>query len=155
MMRNVAQRTGIILSSYQFTRKMIKRNALHEYQGTSLISVPGKVYTKVLQQRLKKYVEETLTEEQAGFRGERGTVDQLFLIRQLSEKFFEKSRMIYNNFVDYRQAFDSVWQQGLWQVLRNYGIPEKMVKLLENLYSKTVNAVRVDGEVTEYYSESQ
>jgi len=82
-------------------------------------------------------------------------VDQLFLIRQLSEKFFEKSRMIYNNFVDYRQAFDSVWQQGLWQVLRNYGIPEKMVKLLENLYSKTVNAVRVDGEVTEYYSESQ
>jgi len=63
--------------------------------------------------------------------------------------------MIYNNFVDYRQAFDSVWQQGLWQVLRNYGIPEKMVKLLENLYSKTVNAVRVDGEVTEYYSESQ
>ena len=82
-------------------------------------------------------------------------MDQLFLIRQLSEKFFEKSRMIYNNFVDYRQAFDSVWQQGLWQVLRNYGIPEKMVKLLENLYSKTVNAVRVDGEVTEYYSESQ
>jgi len=93
-MRSVAQRTGIILSSYQFTRKMIKRNALHEYQGTSLISVPGKVYTKVLQQRLQKYVEGTLTEEQAGFRAVRGTVDQLLVIRQLSEKFFEKNRIL-------------------------------------------------------------
>ena len=59
------------------------------------------------------------------------------MIRGLSEKFFEKNRTIYNNVVDYRQTFDSVWQQGLWHVLMNYGIPEKMVKLLEDLYNKT------------------
>jgi len=77
----------------------------------------------------------------AGFRAGRGTVDPLFVIRQLSEKFFEKNRIIYNNFTNYRQAFDSVWQQGSWQVLRNYGIPENMVKLLEDLYNTRSSAV--------------
>jgi len=32
-----------------------------------LLSILGKVFTKVLQLRMKKYVEESLAEEQAGF----------------------------------------------------------------------------------------
>jgi len=78
-------------------------------------------------------------------------MDQLFVVRQLSEKYFEKNRTLYNNFIDFKQAFDSVWQQGLWQVLRNYGVPEELVALLEDLYSKSVSAVRVDGELTEWF----
>jgi len=58
---------------------------------------------------------------------------------------------LYNNFIDFKQAFGSVWQKGLWQVLRNYGIPEELVVLLENLYSKSLSAVRVDGELTEKF----
>src|SRR6218665_3543904 len=55
--------------------------------------------------------------------------------------------------IDFRQAFDSVWQQGLWQVglLRNYGIPEELVELLEDMYSKSLSAVRVDGELTKWF----
>ena len=123
----------------------------NNYRGISLLSVPGKVYTRVLQQRMKRYVEDIVAEEQAGFRYGRGTVDQLFVIRQLSEKFFEKNRTLYNNFIDFKQAFDSVWQLGLWKVLRNYGIPEKLVVLLEDMYRKSVSAVRVDGELTDWF----
>jgi len=39
---------------------------------------------------------------------------------------------MYNNSIDFKQAFDSVWQRGLQQVLQNNGIPEKLVNLLEN-----------------------
>jgi len=38
-------------------------------------------------------------------------VDQIFVIIQLAEKFFEKYRVPYNNFIDFKQAFDSVWQR--------------------------------------------
>lgn len=123
----------------------------NNYRGISLLSVPGKVYTRILQQRMKRYVEDIVAEEQAGFRVGRGTVDQLFVIRQLSEKFSEKNRTLYNNFIDFKQAFDSVWQLGLWKVLRNYGIPEQLVILLEDMYSKSASAVRVDGELTEWF----
>jgi len=74
------------------------------------------------------------------------------VIRQLAEKYFEKNRTLYNNFIDFKQAFDSVWQQGLWQLLRNNGISQDLVLLLEDLYSKSVSAVRVDGELTEWFS---
>lgn len=121
------------------------------YRGISLLSVPGKVYTRILQQRLKRYVDEVVAEEQAGFRAGRGTMDQIFTIRQIAEKYFEKNRTLYNNFIDFKQAFDSVWQQGLWQVLRNFGIPEELVVLLEDMYSKTLSAVRVDGELTDWF----
>lgn len=127
------------------------RSDCSNYRGISLLSTPGKVYTRILQQRLRRYVERVVAEEQAGFRTGRGTIDQLFVIRQLSEKFFEKNRSLYNNFIDFRQAFDSVWQEGLWQVLRNFGIPEELVELLEDLYSKSMSAVRVDGELTEWF----
>ena len=84
------------------------------YRGISLLSIPSKVFTKVVQQRLKRYVESCLTEEQAGFRPEKSTKDQLFVIRQISKKYFDRNRTLYNNFIDFKQAFDSVWQQGLW-----------------------------------------
>ena len=55
------------------------------YLAISLLSVTGKVCTKVLQQRLKRYVEEEImSEEQAGFRKGRGTMEKIFVIRQLS-----------------------------------------------------------------------
>ena len=41
---------------------------------------------------------------------------------------------------------------GLWQVMRHYGIPERLVWLLENLYSKCTSAVRVDGELTDWFN---
>jgi hypothetical protein len=121
------------------------------YRGISLLSVPGKVFNKMIQQRLKQYVNNVVSEEQAGFRQGRGTIDQIFVIRQLAEKYTEHNKVLYNNFIDFKQAFDSVWQQGLWQVLRHYGIPEKMVRLLEKLYDRAVSAVRVDHELTEWF----
>lgn len=122
------------------------------YRGISLLSIPGKIYTKILQQRLRKYAEEILGEEQAGFRMGRSTIDQIFTIRQIIEKYSAANKKVYHNFIDFRQAFDSIWQEGLWQALRFYGIPEKLVTLLEKLYSKSLSAVRVDGELTDWFS---
>ena len=135
MMENARQTGGkVVITSTWKGEKMNCSN----YRGISLLSIPSEVYTKMLQQRLKRRVEEIVAEEQAGLRTRRGTMDQIFVIRHLWEKFLEKNRTLYNNFVDCQQAFDTVWQSGLWQVLWNYGIPEKLVTLLEDiLYSKT------------------
>src|SRR6218665_3332833 len=125
------------------------RAVCSNYRAISLLSVPGKVYTKVLQQRWKRDVEESMSEEQAGFRKGRGTTDQIFVIMQLSEKHIKQNRTLYNNLIDYKQAFDSVWQVGLWRVMRYCGVPEELVTLIEDLYSKS--AVRIEGELTEWF----
>jgi len=51
----------------------------------------------------------------------------------------------------FRKAFDSVWRKGLWGVMRHYGDPEKIARILENAYKDTFSAVRVNGELSEWF----
>jgi len=57
-------------------------------------------------------------------------------------------------YVDFRSAFDSVDRQSLWLLLRSKGIPEKILQLLEDLYSNTFSCVRVDGELSPLFETS-
>merc|ERR1712035_290651 len=47
------------------------------YRGISLLSIVGKVYERVLIERIRKGTEEVIGEEQCGFRRGRGCVDQV------------------------------------------------------------------------------
>ena len=53
--------------------------------------------------------------------------------------------------INFRSAFDSVDRQCLWLLLRSKGIPEKILQLLEDLYSNTFSCVRVDGELSPWF----
>jgi len=56
----------------------------NNYRGISLLNIPGKVYTFLLMHRLGQCVGGQLHEAQCGFRGGRGTIDAMFVLRQLS-----------------------------------------------------------------------
>ncbi len=45
------------------------------------LSIPGKVYGKVIIERVHRLTEEKISEEQGGFRKRRGCVDQIFSFR--------------------------------------------------------------------------
>ena len=62
------------------------------YRGISLLTLPGKVFCSILHNRMKKQTEEMLSESQAGFRSGRSTVDQLFTLRQITEKLQGSSK---------------------------------------------------------------
>jgi len=100
------------------------------YRGISLLSDCGKVMTSILFERLKQRTEEILSEAQAIFRPRRSTIDQLFTLRRLAEKFCEFSRHLYVCYVNFKKAFGSVWQIGLWKVIRFLGYADKIVRLL-------------------------
>jgi len=43
-----------------------------------------------------------------GFRPNRSTIDNIFIVRQIMEKCHEFNIELHNVFIDYAQAFDSV-----------------------------------------------
>ena len=49
-----------------------------------------------------------IDESQFGYMPGRGTVDTIFIIRQLQEKYIGKNRKLYFGFVDLEKAFDRV-----------------------------------------------
>jgi len=121
------------------------------YRTIALISHLSKVLLLIMLQRLKVSLEPHLSEEQGGFRSDRSTVQQILTLRLIAEKYRERSRPVYNCFVDYTKAFDSVWQEGLWAVLQSYRVPCKLVRLLKNLYDNSKLAVLVDKSVGEWF----
>ena len=56
-------------------------------RGISLLSVPGKVYGRVLTERLMEVTEGKVSEEQGGFRKGKGCVDQMFAIKIIVEEY--------------------------------------------------------------------
>ena len=56
------------------------------YRTVALISHASKVTLKILQERLKQYVNGELPDVQAGFRKGRGTRDQIVIIHWIVEK---------------------------------------------------------------------
>ncbi len=72
-----------------------RRGDCGSYRGISLLSVPGKVYGKVITERVHRLIEEKISEEQGGFRKERGCVYQIFSFRMAVEKSIrEKEKTI-------------------------------------------------------------
>ena len=52
------------------------RRLCGNYRGISLLSIPGKVFARILLNRLTTHAESFLPEAQCGFRPNRGTVDR-------------------------------------------------------------------------------
>ena len=46
-------------------------------------------------------------------------------------------------FVDFSKAFDTVGRTGLWQLLREYGCPEKFTTMIEALHTGMMANVSV------------
>ena len=62
-----------------------------------------------------------LPDVQAGFRKGRGTRDQIANILWIMEKAREFQKNIYFCFIDYAKAFDCVYHNKLWKILKEMG----------------------------------
>ena len=91
---------------------------------------------KILQARLQQYVNHELPDVQPGFRKGRGTRDQIANIHGIIEKAREYQKNICFCFIDCAKAFDCVYHNKLWKILKEMGIPGHLTCLLRNLYVK-------------------
>ena len=91
-------------------------------RGISLLSVVGKVYGRILINRIRDRTEGVISEVQSGFRRGRGCTDQTFVVRQICEKYVRKGKDVYFAFLDLEKAYDRVDRDAMWNVLRLYGV---------------------------------
>ena len=75
----------------------------------------SKLFTSILNNRLAKFLDmyDTLNENQAGFRRGYSTVDHIFSLNIIVELIKAQKKKLYCAFIDFSQAFDSVWRVGL------------------------------------------
>ena len=123
----------------------------NNWRGVTILNVASKIFTRCIFERIQGPVEEKLHENQAGFRKGRGCMDMVFVLRRLIEESAEVQKTLFVNFVDFEKAFDSVFREALWKVLREYGVPEKIVVMIKVMYEGFECAVLHEGKLSEYF----
>ena len=97
---------------------------------------------KILQASLQQYINQELTDVQAGFRKGRGSRDQIANIHWIIEKAKEFQENNYFCFIDYTKVFDCVDHSELWKIVKQMGIPDHLACLPINLYAGQEATVR-------------
>lgn len=119
------------------------------WRGITLLSIPSKVFCKIILDRLSSAVEPLLRNEQAGFRPNRSCIDQINSLRIILEQASEWQREMYLTFVDFEKAFDTLKWSSLWSRLTFIGVPPKVVRLLQAIYRSYSCKVTHDGLISE------
>ena len=130
--------------------KVFKKGALHKYnnrRGVTFTTFINKIFCRMLLERIKKGVDKKLRKKQAGFQPNRSTTEQIFSLRNILEQANECRAGLYAHFLDFEKAFNSVHRESLWNIMRSYGIPDKMVRVIADIYARCECAV-VDGNLS-------
>ena len=92
-----------------------------------------------------------LPDVQAGLRKGRGTSDQVANICWIIKKAREFQKNIYFCFIEYAKAFDCVYHNKLWKILKEKGIPDHLTCLPRNLYAGQETTVRNGHGTTDWF----
>ena len=120
-------------------------------EGITLLSAPGKVFARVLLNRMQDAVGRLLRQQQASFGRGKSCTDQIFTLRQIIEKVTEGRRPVIVNFIDFCKAFDSIHRPAMWKILQQYGLPTKIVTVIQKLYEESSSAIRVNGDTSSLF----
>ncbi|KAK3515953.1 hypothetical protein QTP86_004679, partial [Hemibagrus guttatus] len=124
----------------------------NNWRGITLLPLTSKVFCRIILQRIIAAVDIKLRQEQAGFRKGKSCIDHIFTLRQILEQSHEWNSPLYLVFVDFEKAFDSLHRDSLWKILRHYGIPKKLVTIIQDLYKNFECRVIHNNELTEPFN---
>ena len=130
------------------------RDDPNNYRGISLINSLCKIFTCILNNRLQKWCDRNniIHEEQAGFRKEYGTIDNIFNLMAIIQKYLGKRiGRFYCIFIDFSKAFDSVQHLRLWDSLSRKNIDGKFLNALKSMYSNLTSCIRLPNGYTEFF----
>ena len=105
---------------------------------------------KIILNGLKPQAEKIFAEEQAGFRPEMSTTEQISNLSVLFEKYPQHQQDLYHVFIDFK-AFDMVWHAALWATMKKYNISTNLIQVIKNFYNKATSVVLFNSSIGDWF----
>jgi sorting nexin-29 len=103
------------------------------YRGISLLSTLYRILSIILLSGLITYGDEIVGDHLCGFELNTSRTHQAIFVRY-GRKGWEYNGTLYQLFIDFKKAYDSVRREVLYNVLIMFGIPRKLVGLIRNVF---------------------
>ena len=111
-----------------------------------LLSIPGKVLSRIILERLKTALDKTLRDEQAGFCQERSCIDHITTLWIIIEQSLE-----WQSSSTLQRLFDSVDRDVIWRLMYHNGFPA-FITIIQQLYEDATCQVIHDWKLTEPFT---
>ena len=125
-------------------------NVPDNYRGITLMPCLAKLFNSILNNRLQKFLDtnKTINHCQIGFQPKARTVDHMFILRTLIEKYTNNRSKLYVCFVDFQKAFDSVLHSALLYKLAKLDINGHFKNIIQHMYQDNTLYVRIQDKLT-------
>ena len=122
---------------------------VENYRGITLLSCLGKLFTRLINNRLTDWSEKyfVLVEAQVGFRANMSTVDEVFVLHCLLTHVLNKGKKLYCAFVDFTKAFDYVVRDNLLYKMIKLGIRGRILNIIKSMYAIVKTRVKYDNKL--------
>ena len=117
------------------------------YRGIALSSIAAKMANRLILNRIRPKIDPLLRPNQNGFRPGRSTTSHILALRRIIEGVKEFNLQAVLIFVDFKKAFDSIHRTRMFEILKAYDIPERLIKAIGLMYADTrAKVITPDGE---------
>jgi Reverse transcriptase (RNA-dependent DNA polymerase) len=115
----------------------------NKWRGIALGDIAAKCISSIIATRLTQHLVSFGMDEQCGSIYKKGCVDATFSLKLALQTLHEHNKEAYVLFVDLVKAYDSVNRELLWKVLKRFGVPNKMITVLQKLHKNIKYAMKV------------
>ena len=128
--------------------KAMQKMKSRKTTGSSEISAM-KIVERVLERRIQTLV--SLNKMQFGFLPGKRTMDAIFIMRRMHEKYQQKEKKLHMCFVDMEKAFNRVPRKVMEWAMRKKGLSKVMVGAVMSLYDGAKVRVRVGSAYSQEF----
>ena len=114
-------------------------------RSISLLSTAGKIFARIVLNRVIAVSEANLPEAKCGFRPGRSTVDMIVYSETGSGEILELN-------LDLTKAFDTINREALWDVLARYGCPPTFIQITRLFHDDMTGQALYNGEQSDPFT---
>jgi hypothetical protein len=123
-----------------------RKETRHKKERITNVAHPVSISPNILLSRLSPYVD-----DQCGFRRNRSTTDQIFCVHQILEKKWEYNETVHQLLINSKKVYDSVRRKVLYNILVEFGVPMKLVRLIRMCLNETYSEVRIGKHLSDSF----
>ena len=141
----------------QYTKNTIHKKGsvdnVQNYRGITLLSTLGKLFTRILNNRLN-YWSDTyhfINDNQSGFRQGISAVDNIYILQSVIDVAFNRDKKVFCASIDFSKAFDYINRDCPWYKLLNSGIRGNIFNIIKSMYMNTFSKVKYQGAISDQF----
>ena len=121
---------------------------IKNYRPLSLLNTLYKMFTSIINNRIKEAAQEQIHPDQTGFVANRNIHDAIKRTQAVIDTACTRKTPLYILFVDQEKAYDRIDHDYLFTALQAFGFPTMVIKAIQKIYSSATSSIMINGFLT-------